>query len=96
VLSSLLRNFQNLPILLSEADPEGCAACSARVYPQNMYRNGTLYAAYEAAAVKSILELFDVAHSNLEGILTWAFEFENQPYFDGFERSLRMVSINRC
>ena len=34
--------FASLPIVLSESDPEGCAACSARVYPQNAYRNGTL------------------------------------------------------
>jgi xylan 1,4-beta-xylosidase len=45
--------FQNLPIVLSEADPEGCAACSERVYPANAYRNGTRYAAYEAAALLS-------------------------------------------
>ena len=35
--------FQGLPIVLTEADPEGCAACSAQVYPQNAYRNGTPY-----------------------------------------------------
>ncbi len=35
--------FQKLPIIVSESDPEGCAACSARVYPQNAYRNGPLY-----------------------------------------------------
>jgi xylan 1,4-beta-xylosidase len=38
--------FRSLPIILSESDPEGCAACSARVYPQNAYRNGTLYPCY--------------------------------------------------
>jgi xylan 1,4-beta-xylosidase len=32
--------FQKLPIILSEADPEGCAACSARLYPPNAYRMG--------------------------------------------------------
>ena len=30
-----------LPIILSEADPEGCAACSSKVNPANNYRNGT-------------------------------------------------------
>ena len=30
--------FRSLPIVLSESDPEGCAGCSARVYPQNAYR----------------------------------------------------------
>jgi xylan 1,4-beta-xylosidase len=76
--------FHHLPIVLSEADPEGCAACSARVYPQNAYRNGTVYPAYTAAAIKSILQLAERFDVNLEGILTWAFEFEGQPYFEGF------------
>jgi len=76
--------FRDLPIILSEADPEGCAACSAQVYPPNAYRNGTLYPAYVATAMKAILQLADRDHINLQGILTWAFEFEDQPYFAGF------------
>lgn len=86
--------FAALPIVLSEADPEGCAACSARVYPQNTYRNGTLYAAYEAAAYKTLLELAHEQSINLQGVLTWAFEFENQPYFDGF-RTLATNGIDK-
>ncbi len=86
--------FQKLPIVLSEADPEGCAACSARVYPQNAYRNGTLYPAYEAVALKTLLELAERYHTNLQGILTWAFEFEDQPYFAGF-RTLATNGIDK-
>jgi xylan 1,4-beta-xylosidase len=86
--------FQRLPIVLSEADPEGCAACSARVYPPNAYRNGALYPAYEAAAMKTILQLARGSDANLEGILTWAFEFEDQPYFDGF-RTLATNGIDK-
>ena len=86
--------FRKLPIILTEADPEGCAACSARVYPPNAYRNGTLYPAYEAAAFKSMLQLEDRHKLNLEGILTWAFEFEDQPYFDGF-RTLATNGIDK-
>ena len=41
--------YRQLPIILTESDPEGCAACSARLYPNNAYRNDTLYAAYTAA-----------------------------------------------
>ncbi len=82
--------FQQLPVILSEADPEGCAACSARVYPPNAYRNGTLYASYTAAAMKGMLELAEQNQVNLEGMLTWAFEFEGQPYFDG----LRTLATN--
>lgn len=82
--------FVSLPIVLSESDPEGCAACSARVYPQNAYRNGTLYPAYTAVAIRGALELAESHHANLEGFLTWAFEFEDQPYFDG----LRTLATN--
>lgn len=82
--------FRNLPIVLSESDPEGCAACSARVYPQNAYRNGPLYASYTAVMMKNIFELADREQTNIAGMLTWAFEFEDQPYFDG----LRTLATN--
>jgi xylan 1,4-beta-xylosidase len=86
--------FQNLPIILSEADPEGCAACSSRKYPHNAYRNGTLYPSYTAAALKGLFELQDRYHVNLISMLTWAFEFEDQPYFDGF-RTLSTNGIDK-
>jgi xylan 1,4-beta-xylosidase len=86
--------FKNLPIVLSESDPEGCAACSARVYPQNAYRNGSLYASYTAAMMKNIFELADREKTNIAGMLTWAFEFEDQPYFDGF-RTLATNGIDK-
>jgi xylan 1,4-beta-xylosidase len=86
--------FKNLPIVLSESDPEGCAACSARVYPQNAYRNGPLYASYEAAMMKNIFALADEDKTNIAGMQTWAFEFENQPYFDGF-RTLATNGIDK-
>jgi xylan 1,4-beta-xylosidase len=76
--------FQRLPIILSEADPEGCAACSARLYPPNAYRNGPLYASYTAAAMKGLFELADQQHVNLLSMLTWAFEFDGKPYFEGY------------
>ncbi len=88
------KKFQDLPIVLSEADPEGCAACSARVYPPNAYRNGTLYPSYEAVAIKTLLHLAGATHVDLQGILTWAFEFEDQPYFDGF-RTLATNGIDK-
>jgi xylan 1,4-beta-xylosidase len=86
--------FRKLPVILSESDPEGCAACSARVYPQNAYRNGPLYAAYTAAAMKGILDLSARDRGNIEGMLTWAFEFEGQPYFDGF-RTLATNGVDK-
>jgi xylan 1,4-beta-xylosidase len=86
--------FRDLPIVLSESDPEGCAACSARVYPQNAYRNGPLYASYTATMLKNILDLADRDKTNITGMLTWAFEFEGQPYFDGF-RTLATNGIDK-
>ena len=86
--------FQRLPILLSEADPEGCAACVSTQYPQNGYRNGSMYPAYTAAAMKSLLELAGREQVNLMGMLTWAFEFEGQPYFAGF-RALATNGVDK-
>ena len=86
--------FASLPIVLSESDPEGCAACSARVYPQNAYRNGSLYAVYTAVMMKNILDAANQQKANIEGMLTWAFEFEGQPYFDGF-RTLATNGIDK-
>ena len=86
--------FAALPIILSEADPEGCAACSARQYPANAYRNGPLYAAYTAAAMKGLLQLADRDQVNLLGMLTWAFEFEGKPYFEGY-RTLATNGVDK-
>jgi xylan 1,4-beta-xylosidase len=86
--------FRALPIILSEADPEGCGACSAKDYPQNAYRNGTVYAAYTAAAMDGMLQLATRYKVNLRGLLTWAFEFEGQPYFAGF-RTLATNGVDK-
>lgn len=72
------------PIIIGESDPEGCAACSSRVYPQNAYRNGLMYASYTGAVMPRHLDLAAKHGVNLMGAITWAFEFEDQPYFDGF------------
>ena len=76
--------LQKLPIIIGESDPEGCAACSVQYNPQNDYRNGTLYAAYTAATLARIRELAVKHGVNLAGVVTWAFEFEDQPFFAGF------------
>lgn len=86
--------FKNSPVILGESDPEGCAACSARLYPQNAYRNGPLYACYTAEVLRRILELAAVYKVNIEGVVTWAFEFEGQPYFEGF-RTLTTNGIDK-
>ncbi|MEO6804473.1 MAG: beta-xylosidase [Granulicella sp.] len=86
--------FKNLPIIISEADPEGCAACSSKVNPANNYRNGTLYPAYTAAAFKGLFELQDRHSVNLLGMLSWSFEFEDKEYFEGF-RSLSTNGVDK-
>jgi xylan 1,4-beta-xylosidase len=86
--------FIHLPIILSEADPEGCAACSAKVNPANAYRNGPLYPTYTAAAIKSLFELQDRYKVNLISMLTWSFEFEGRDYFEGF-RTLATNGVDK-
>jgi len=73
--------WKNTPIILGESDPEGCAACQG---PQNNYRNGPLYGVSVVEAVARTYEVARKHDANLAGIVTWAFEFENQPYFAGF------------
>ncbi len=86
--------FKNLPIILSEADPEGCAACSSKVNPANNYRNGTMYPAYTAVAYKALFDLQDRHEVNLISMLSWSFEFERKDYFEGF-RSLATNGVDK-
>jgi xylan 1,4-beta-xylosidase len=86
--------FRHLPVILSEADPEGCAACSSKVNPANNYRNGTLYPAYTAAAYKAMFALRDRHDINLISMLSWSFEFEDKDYFEGF-RSLATNGVDK-
>ena len=82
--------FRNKPIVIGESDPEGCAACQG---PANAYRNGTMYSSYTAASFSRLQALAQRRALNLEGVLTWAFEFEDQPYFAGF-RQLTSAGID--
>lgn len=86
--------WRQTPVVLGEFDPEGCAACSAKNNPQNSYRNGSLYAAYNAEAFNDIVDLANGEHINLLGAVTWAFEFEDQPPFEGF-RELATNGIDK-
>jgi xylan 1,4-beta-xylosidase len=82
---------KSLPIVIGESDPEGCAACQGE---QLGYRNGSMYSSYTAASFVRKIDLADKYGVNLEGALTWAFEFENQPFFAGF-RALSTIGINK-
>ena len=88
--------FRHLPVILSEADPEGCAACSEKMNPANAYRNGTLYPAYTAAAYARIFQLADEHDINLIAMLSWAFEFEGEIRLRDSGRWRRMGSTSPC
>jgi xylan 1,4-beta-xylosidase len=86
--------LRDTPIIIGESDPEGCAACSVRTNPENAYRNGTVYSSYTAAQIGRTFELAALHRVNLRGSVTWAFEFEGQPYFAGF-RDLATNGIDK-
>ena len=75
--------LRGLPIVIGESDPEGCAACQG---PRFGYRNGTMYSSYTAASFARKHELAARHGVNLQGALTWAFEFEDQAWFAGFRQ----------
>jgi xylan 1,4-beta-xylosidase len=75
---------KNLPLIVGESDPEGCAACGMATNKENAYRNGTMYSSYTAATFARKYELEDQYGINFKGAVSWSFEFENQPWFYGF------------
>jgi xylan 1,4-beta-xylosidase len=83
--------WRNTPIILGESDPEGCAACSGS---QNGYRNSPLYGVSVAEATMRTYELARKYGVTVEGAVTWAFEFEDQPAFAGF-RELATNGIDK-
>lgn len=102
-VNDIARNFKviqsypqlkHLPVIIGESDPEGCAACGMATNPENAYRNGTMYSSYEAASFARHYELAKQFDVNLTGAVTWAFEFENQPWFYGF-RDLATNGIDK-
>jgi xylan 1,4-beta-xylosidase len=76
--------FKQTPIYVTEADPDGCAACSVSSTPADAYRFSPAYGAYEIAMMKHTLELEAEVGVNLGGLLTWAFTFPGTPYFAGY------------
>ena len=82
--------FKQTPIVISEADPDGCAACPVSQTPADAYRNSPAYGAYEVDMMKRTLELEARLGVKVRGVLTWAFLFESQPYFAGY----RVLSSN--
>jgi xylan 1,4-beta-xylosidase len=85
--------FRQTPVYVTEADPDGCAACPASDTPADAYRNSPAYGAYEVAMMKHSLELQTQVGVKLGGLLTWAFTFPGTPYFAGY-RTLTTNGIN--
>lgn len=83
--------LSDIPVIIAESDPGGCAACTGEKYS---YRNDTMYSSYTAASFARKLDLAEKYGVNLEGALTWSFEFEDQPYFAG-HRSLATNGIDK-
>jgi len=86
--------FKKLPIIIGECDPEGCAACGMATDPQNAYRNGTMYSSYTASSFARIYDIAKRYGVNMQGAVSWSFEFENQPWFFGF-RDLATNGIDK-
>ncbi|HEX5170042.1 MAG TPA: beta-xylosidase, partial [Cyclobacteriaceae bacterium] len=76
--------LRDMPVIIGECDPEGCAACSETRDPKYGYRNGTMYSSYTASSFARIYELMDQYKVNLRGAVSWSFEFEDQEWFAGF------------
>ena len=83
--------YNKLPIVIGEDDPDGCAACQS---PDIDYRNGLVYPSYTVASFVRQMELAVRYGVNLTGQLTWAFQFENHPFFDKL-RVLSTRGINK-
>ena len=86
-------NFRQTPIVITEADPDGCAACPVSQTPADAYRNSPAYGAYEVAMMKRTLEQEARQGVKVRGLLTWAFLFPDTPYFPGY-RALESNGID--
>ena len=75
--------LKDTPVVIGESDTEGCAACQGDMFS---YRNGTVYSSYTAASFARKRDLAQKHGINFQGALTWAFTFEDQPYFAGFRQ----------
>jgi xylan 1,4-beta-xylosidase len=73
--------YKDKPVVIGESDPDGGAAAQGN---HLLYRNGTMYSSYTAASFARKHDLADKHGSNLQGAVTWAFEFEDQPFYAGF------------
>ncbi len=77
-------------VILTECDPDGMAAYGRHDNANLQFRNTEYYASYVASAVCQMSDLVGPSGLRVDGLLTWAFQFENREYFEG----LRTLSTN--
>ncbi|HEU4778633.1 MAG TPA: hypothetical protein VFS58_01995 [Steroidobacteraceae bacterium] len=82
--------FARLPIYIGESDPEGCAGCPATLDPERDYRRTSQFASYTAASFMRKQDLLARTGGDLQGAVSWAFTFAEQPWFNG----LRALTTN--
>ena len=82
--------FAALPVYIGESDPEGCAGCPSTLDPQRDYRRTSQFASYTAASFMRKQDLAAGHGGNLQGAVSWAFTFHDQPWFNG----LRALTTN--
>lgn len=82
--------FAGLPVYIGESDPEGCAGCPSVLDPQRDYRRTSQFASYTAASFMRKQDLAASHGGNLQGAVSWAFTFHDQPWFNG----LRALTTN--
>lgn len=82
--------FARLPVYIGESDPEGCAGCPATLDPERDYRRTSQFAAYTAASFMRKQDLLARTGGDLQGAVSWAFTFAEQPWFNG----LRALTTN--
>ena len=81
-------------VILSECDPDGWAAGTIHDNPNLFYRNTEYYASYVACTVNKLTDRAASTGARIDGMLTWAFLFEDRDYFEGF-RTLSTNGIDK-
>ncbi len=86
--------FAGHEVILTECDPDGWAAGTIHDNANLFYRNSEYYASYLACTVNKLMDLRGGDKLRIDGVLTWAFEFEDRDYFEGF-RTLSTNGIDK-
>ena len=79
-----------IEVNLSECDPDGWAAGTIHDNPNLFYRNTEYYASFVACTVNKLIDRATTTGARINGMLTWAFLFEDRDFFEGF----RTLSTN--